>query len=98
MTKNSATPSAKADASSPNRHAHSDAKLERDSNAVRGASQAASTALSTSRNPVQPTIAKSSSLAAGQARRSSVSKTSFRAARMPPNRRSEEHTSELQSL
>src|SRR5881409_3718089 len=89
MTKNRPTPSAKAHASSPNRHTHSDAKLEPDRDAVRRASQAASTALSTSRNPVQPTIARSSSLAAGQERRSSVSKTSFSAARRPPNRRVE---------
>src|SRR5256885_8519686 len=89
-TKNSATPSAKDVNSRLKRHSQSIAKLRLTLPALR-ASQVATSAPSTSRLPVHSTMARSSSLATGHERRSSVSNTSLSAARRPPNRRGEEH-------
>ena len=89
-TKNNATPSAKDVNSRLNRHSHSIAKLRLTLPALR-ASQVATSAPSTSRVPVQSTMARSNSLATGHDRRSSVSNTSLRAARRPPNSRVENH-------
>src|SRR5256885_1205868 len=86
IMKNSSTPRANAVVSRPKRHSQSRAKLRVTLLALR-ASQAVSRLLSTSSAPVPSTIERSSSLAMGQGRRSSVSKTSFKAARNPPNRR-----------
>src|SRR5438105_3058169 len=91
IRKNSSTPRANAVVSRPKRHSQSRTKLRVTLLALR-ASQAVSTLLSTSSAPVHSTMARSSSLAMGQGRRSSVSKTSFKAARNPPNRRVENHT------
>src|SRR5690348_3008061 len=88
--KNSTTPSAKAISSRLRRHSQSSAKLRPTSPALR-ASQAVRSAPSTSSVPVESTIARSSSLAIGQERRSSVSNTSLSAARSPPNSRVENH-------
>src|SRR3989449_11553568 len=90
MTKNSATPRAKEVNSRLRRHSQSIAKLRLTLPALR-ASQVATSAPSTSSVPVQNTIARSSTLAIGHDRRSSVSNTSLRAARRPPNRRGENH-------
>src|SRR2546425_1164159 len=90
MTKNSATPRAKEVNSRLRRHSQSIAKLRLTLPALR-ASQVATSAPSTSSGPVQNTMARSSTLAIGHDRRSSVSNTSLRAARRPPNRRGEEH-------
>src|SRR5438552_11397983 len=81
-TKNNATPSAKDVNSRLNRHSHSIAKLRLTLPALR-ASQVATSAPSTSRVPVQSTMARSNSLATGHDRRSSVSNTSLSAARKP---------------
>src|SRR2546430_779646 len=90
IMKNSTTPRANAVVSRPKRHSQSRAKLRVTLLALR-ASQAVSTLLSTSSAPVPSTMERSSSLAMGQGRRSSVSNTSFKAARKPPNRRVENH-------
>src|SRR2546430_8418870 len=89
-TKNSATPSAKDVNSRLKRHSQSIAKLRLTLPALR-ASHVATSAPSTSRPPVHSTMARSSSLATGHERRSSVSNTSLSAARRPPNRRGENH-------
>ena len=90
IMKNSTTPRANAVVSRPKRHSQSRAKLRVTLLALR-ASQAVSRLLSTSSAPVPSTMERSSSLAMGQGRRSSVSNTSFKAARKPPNRRVENH-------
>src|SRR2546426_7356455 len=96
MTKNSATPRAKEVNSRLRRHSQSIAKLRLTLPALR-ASQVATSAPSTSSVPVQNTMARSSTLAIGHDRRSSVSNTSLRAARRPPNRRREEHKNKIEA-
>src|SRR5881296_3592352 len=91
MLKNSTTPAANATVSSPKRHSQSSAKLEVLTSAALPASHAATSPLTTSRAPVPSTMARSSSLATGHGRRSSVSNTSLSAARNPPNSRVENH-------
>src|SRR5216683_3830607 len=85
------SPSAKPVVSRPKRHSQSSAKLWLTLLTLR-ASHAVTSPLATSSAQVYSAIPRSISLAIGQGRRSSVSKTSLSAARSPPNKRAENQT------